>query len=96
MEIPIVRITLDHMKAEIVQAMSNYFDHAKHDVQKAVEAVCTEEHVAQLLSRSIEKELHNAIEEEVHRFFTYGEGRAAVLETVKKRLSRNLTEEEPT
>lgn len=95
MNIPIVRITLEHMKAEIVQAMSDYFDRSKHDVQKAVEAVCTEEHVAQLLSQSIEKELRIAIQEEVHKFFTYGEGREAVLETVRSRLSEELKEREP-
>lgn len=89
--VPIIRLELQSMKEVILNAFSEKILSLDADMQRAVEAYCTPENIAHVITEHVNIVLDTVIKEEVQRFYTYGEGRSIIREAVEKRLKDNKT-----
>lgn len=76
--IPILRLSLEGMKAQILTALSEYQVGWDEDVRAAVEAFCTPEHLREVINQHVSGALNAAIREEVEWYFKHGAGRKTV------------------
>jgi hypothetical protein len=88
--IPMVRLTLEHMQIEIVQAINTYMAQKSEEFQAAIEQACTPEKVARIVAESVERELKEALAKEVRNFFAWGKGRQVLKDAIDERLTRDL------
>lgn len=88
MSIPIIRLHVEGMKHSIITALTEYQAQMDEDVKKAVESYCTEENVSRVVREAAAAEIDKAIKDEIHHFFSYGEGRKIVRAAVQAGLSR--------
>jgi len=90
MNMPIVRLEVEHMKHSIQMACTEYIAKMDADIQAAVERVCTPEHISDVVCRAAKETIDKAVDEEVRSFYRYGAGR----EAVRKAVVDTLTEKE--
>ena len=82
--IPIIRMEVEGMKAQICTALREYAVQMDKDIQTAVDAYCTPENITRVIHQAAFAALDYAIKEEVDKFFRYGDGRKAVAAAVKE------------
>ena len=83
MSIPIIRLEVQSMKHSIMVALTEHQAQMDEDIQKAVEAYCTDENISRVVRAAATAEMEQAIKEEVGAFFKYGDGRKAVRAAVR-------------
>jgi hypothetical protein len=86
MNLPIVRLELEGMRQSILHAFADFQMEQGAYVKKAVEDYCSEGHLRVIFQQEVQRVLDKTIQEEVQKFFTYGEGRKIVAEAVKLKL----------
>lgn len=85
--VPIIRLEVTGMKHAISVALSEYAMKMDQSIQAALEAMCTEENVARIVSEEARRQIEIALKEEVGNFFKWsGPGRAAVREAIHEHL----------
>lgn len=89
--VPVIRIEIEGMKHALSAMLSEHSAQLDADMQAAVEEFCRPDNIKKIVSDIAHATMKSAIEEEVRKFFSYGEGRKAVAETVKARLLRKDT-----
>jgi hypothetical protein len=61
------------------------------DIQAAVEAYCTEDHLKRVVQQHANDVLNQVIKEEIDNFFRHGEGRKAIRAAVRESIVSNST-----
>lgn len=93
MTMPIIRIEVEGMKHAICTAMTQYQLQMDEYVKAAVDEYCTPENLLAIITRQAKATLDGVLQDEVERFFKYGDGRKAVAMAVIQSLSPSPTEE---
>lgn len=88
MEFPVIRLELNHMKQTLMVALSEYAMQLDTDIKAAVEAYCTPDNLRKVIQESIRQAMSGVLRDEARRFFEYGEGRKAIVDTIKACLSQ--------
>ena len=83
---PIIKLEVESMKHTVIAMLSEYFAKMDEDIRRAVHLACTAEKISLIISETAEREIKAVIEEEISRFFRYGDGRSAVRDTVTNML----------
>lgn len=78
MNLPIVRLELEGMKAQIVHAFNNYAEEQKALVRDALDRVCTPTYLSGILHKEVERVIKEAIANEVKWYFSHGDGRKVI------------------
>ncbi len=91
MNIPIIRLELQGMKHTLAMALTEYVTQMDADIQQAIERYCTAENLTQIIAETVQRTLDVVVQEEVKRFFEYGEGRKVVAAAVKEKLLARQT-----
>lgn len=95
MNIPIVRLELEHMKFGIVQALNKHVLNIDAEVQKAIDEFATEQNLSAIVRNITHQEIRAAVNDEIQRFFRYSDkGRAAIREAVNEHLNREFPKAE--
>ena len=87
MNIPIVKLELEHMRHSMMNAFMSHSDEMQVLVQEAVDAYCTEEALIKEVRKHATNAVNQSIKEELDKFFLYGEGK----EVIRKVLSEAFT-----
>ena len=83
MNIPIIRLEVEHMKHTMCAALSEHAALMDSSVKSAIDAYCTEDNLNSVVSIAVREALNSAVKEEVRNFFRYsGNGRTAIREAV--------------
>ncbi len=69
--IPIIRLEIEGMKHTVHQCLSEYAARMDSDVQAAIDEALTPENIRAIIRAAASREIKDAIESEIHRFFTY-------------------------
>jgi hypothetical protein len=85
--VPIIRLEIEHMKAQMLIALSKYAVQIDSDIQNSVEAFCTPENLEAIIDAAVKSTLKLAIEQEISNFFRYGKGNAVIREVIQKQLT---------
>jgi len=85
--IPIIRLTLEGMKAQVLHAFSGYEAQLADDLRAAVDAFCTPENIRAVVDREVATAITAAVRDEVDRFYRTGAGRAVIAAAVADKLS---------
>ncbi|MES2349108.1 MAG: hypothetical protein V4641_16225 [Pseudomonadota bacterium] len=89
MDVPIVTIQIERMRASLKMAM---FEHNKllgDEMQKAIDEAIQPEAIAILMRQQVKEHLDAAIKQEVRDFFSYtAPGRKAIKEAVRLHLNQ--------
>lgn len=88
MNCPIVTLEVQGMKQKIMHAFASYQHSLDEEVDRALTAICTPEYLQAILHKEADAAIRAAIEEEVRRFFAYGEGRSVIAESVRETLAK--------
>jgi hypothetical protein len=80
---PIIRFEVEGMKHSISVALTEYAVKMDADIQAAIEAACTPEHLLRVIKDKAQSVIDRTIAEEVERFFRYGAGRAVIANAVQ-------------
>lgn len=89
MNIPIITLQIEGMKHTIRTALMEQALKLDAGVQAALEKLCTEENISQIVHEEARRQLEAALKEEVRNFFSFNEGgRIAVREAVHEYLER--------
>lgn len=88
--IPIIRIEIEHMKASLLTAITEHNVQMDEYVRLAIDKFCDPDNLKKIVNAVVDRELEQAIAEEVVRFFRHGNGRQAIVEAVQKRLDISL------
>jgi hypothetical protein len=83
---PVIRLEVEGMRLSMLHAFSQLQIDQHAYVKEALEAYCQEGNLKAVFAEAVEKALDQAIREEVQKFFTYGEGRKAVVEAIQLKL----------
>jgi hypothetical protein len=86
--IPIIRLTLEGMRAEVLHALLSYEAELAEETRKAVEAFCTPENIQRVMQQHVHAVLSQAVRDEVEAYYRRGDGRAAVQLAVQEALHR--------
>lgn len=86
--LPVIRLTVEGMKHQIVTALSEYEMILSEEIKKAVEAYCRPENIERVVAEQARAVLDEVIRKEVEDFYRHGEGRKAVKEAVLARLGK--------
>ena len=86
-EMPIIRLELQAMTAQMVKALWDRNEELCELVSQAVDAYCTEGHLAEVVSQQARATLDTVVREEVGAFFRYGKGREVVRASVLEYLN---------
>ncbi len=84
--IPILRLELEGMKFSLYRALDKYQVEWNKMVRNSIERYCNEENLQLVIDRVVEREINDAIQEEVENFYKYGEGRNIIREIIVKKL----------
>ena len=90
MEIPIIRLEVDRMRHTIAKAFTEYELQISEEIRQAVDTYCSEDNIQRVVSDSVRVTLDRAIDEEITKYFAYGEGRKFIAKEVIKRLELEL------
>lgn len=91
MNIPIVRLSVENMRHEMVTALHSYAVQMDEDLQRAITAFCTPENLRRIIESETDKVLEQVIRGEVSAWFRNGAGREVIRKAVEARLSANET-----
>lgn len=88
MNVPLIRLEVEHMKHSMVHACSVYLAKMDAQIQDAVEKACTVENITRIVETAADEAISKAIREEIDSYFRFGDGRRAIKEVVEKQLSQ--------
>lgn len=91
MTYPMIRLEIQGMKHAVQVALSDYAAKMNSEIQAAIEAACTAQHITAIIEETARREVDSAIRQEIERFFRYGDGR----ETIKAAVAAMLAKREP-
>lgn len=91
--IPIVQLTVEHMRYSMQQAFSQHLLDMDKMFQHAIEQACRPENVQAVLEDAAQRFFQEAVQQEVQGFFRHGPGREEVRQMVARALTRT---QEPT
>lgn len=92
MQIPILKLELDHMRHSMAIALTEYTQRLDETLHQAVEAYCTPENLTRVINEQVEKTMGDVIKDEVRVWFTHGDGRKVIIAEVQRRLSEDFRE----
>lgn len=93
--VPIIRLEVTSMKHAIRVALSEHAMKMDQSIQAALEAMCTEENVARIVSEEARRQIEIVLKEEVGNFFRLSRpGRAVIREAVHEYLSQMFPEKQ--
>lgn len=90
MNVPLIRLEVEHMKQSMVHACSIYLAKMDEQIQAAVERECTVENVTRIIQNAAAEAITKAIKEEVDAFFRYGDGRKVINKAVTEQLGARV------
>lgn len=90
MSAPIIRLEVQSMKHTVHAMLLKHAAQMDEDIQRAVDSACTPENVSRIVEQTAGEEIKRAIEEEIQKFYRYGDGREAVREVVEKILTERI------
>ena len=88
--IPVIRLTMEGMKASVLHAFSQYEAQLAQELREAVERFCTPENIQAVVDREVRTAIGDAVREEVDRFYRTGAGRQVVRQAVEQQLRDRL------
>ena len=91
MNIPIIRLEVEHMKQSIVAGLTAYTASLDADLKHAVDAYCTPENLRQVIENEANRTLDQVIREQVRAWFLHGEGRDVIKRAVEQKLRDGTT-----
>lgn len=92
MNLPIIRLEIDHMKQSLWVALSEYSTQMDENLKEAINEFCTPENIKRIITETANKVMAQTIKEEVTKFFIHnGEGRKVIAQAVKEKLLNNET-----
>lgn len=86
MNIPIIRIEIDHMRQSMAHAFTEFQFKQDEIFNEVLKEACSPENLKRVMAESVSRNLNAAIEEEVRNFYAYGKGREVIRELVCKKL----------
>lgn len=89
--LPIIRLEIEHMKHTMHHMFQETAFKLDEQIQGAVEEFCNPQHINGIVRAAVFKTLSAVLDEEVHNFYTKGEGRAVIRAAVEKRLKDDET-----
>jgi len=90
---PVIRLEVAGMKHTVMVALQKYAAEMDADVQRAIAAALTPEHVLSVISREVQVHMDSAIREAIESFFRYnGKGAEFIRRAVHERLAQQLEE----
>lgn len=88
---PVIRLEIEGMKHTVRQCLSEYAARMDSDVQAAINAAITPGNISRIVTESAAREVKQAIESEIRRFFTYdSEGAQFIRHAVDRELREHL------
>lgn len=84
--IPVIRLTVEGMKHQIMHALMEHELALSNEIQRAVEAFCQPENIQAVINREVNAVVSSVIREEIDRFYRRGDGRAVIRTAVEERL----------
>ena len=87
-ELITLRLEVEHMKLSIQRALSLYATDLTDAIQEAVEKKCNSDELAQVMYREVDRVIEEAVKNEIERFYRYGDGREAIKEAVRVKLTQ--------
>lgn len=90
MNLPLIKIEVEHMRQSMIHAFSEHVLKMDGLFQHAITAACKPEVVQEIVDDAAQRYLRQALDEEVKNYLTYGEGRKLVRAEVEKRLKADL------
>jgi hypothetical protein len=90
-EFPVLRIELQSMIHSIQAAFSENIMQLDFDVKTAIDEFCRPENLRQIVQNQVSTVLKNVIQQEIHNYYTYGDGREVIKAAIKNRLDNNET-----
>lgn len=94
MNLPIIKIEIDHMRESIAHLISERDLEIDNYVQAALDKLCSAEAIQGLVEEATQKVVQEVVSQSVRSFFQYGEGYAAISGLVRERLKQELTKVE--
>lgn len=85
MNVPIIRLEVEHMKYSIRTALLEHKAKMDADIQTALDAYCNSDNLSRIINETVVSCINEAVKEEIRSMFSDSEpGRAAIREAVKK------------
>lgn len=94
MSIPIIKLSLENMRHEILVAIHQHMMANDIHIQKSLEAICTEEHISSLFNAEVVKALSDSLGKEISDWFKYGEGRDLIKSAVAQKMSQHFNSQQ--
>lgn len=93
--VPIIKLEVDGMRHSIQVALMRHAAQIDKDMQRAVDAFCSEGNVARIVEEEARRHIQLALKEEVANFFKWdGAGRAAIRQAVQESLLKQFPKED--
>jgi len=91
MNLPIIKLEIQGMRHTIATALSQHSAAMDADVQREIEAFCSEGSITRIIQDIVRREVTAAVTEEVQNFFRYSRpGRQAIREAVQQHLDEQF------
>lgn len=87
-DMPIVTITLDHMKHTLQHAFAGSLGEIQEIAEQEIEACCSTGHIAELVKQHARDEINRAIQAALSNYFRVGDGRTAIVEGIAEELGK--------
>jgi hypothetical protein len=91
MNIPIIRLEVEHMRQTMAFALTEYTTRLDVDLHNAIDAYCTPENLRRVIEDEANRTLDQVIREQVKAWFIYGEGREVIKRAVEQKLRDGTT-----
>lgn len=83
----ILKLSVRHMEHSMLMALNRYELDLNLAVEKAVAEYCAEDNLCAVVDSLVKREIDIAVRETVEHYFRLGEGRSAIIETVRSKLT---------
>lgn len=94
--VPVLKLELSSMKHTVLMMLQEEALKLDGMLKDAVEHTCTESNLRAVVYQTVDREMKNAVSEEIQKFFRYsGAGRAAIREAVLEHLNEYYPENTP-
>lgn len=89
---PIIKLEIQGMKHTVMVALSEHHARISEEVQHALEQACSESNIRTIVALQVNAEVRKVMKEEIHYYFSIGEGRDAIREMARQRLSAAIAD----
>lgn len=90
MNFPVVKLEIEGMRHALHTALSEHALLLDTTLKEAIDSFCEPQNIRAIIMTKAHQQMRVQVEQAVTEFFTYGEGRKAISEEVKKRLLEEL------